>query len=76
MGLPIQRTAVPEEVAALVSYVASDGAGYVTGKVDFFLERHVYSHPALLFVLAEGQCVCILSSASCRGLSDILTDFH
>jgi hypothetical protein len=43
LGTPIQRTAAPEEVAALVSYVASDSAGFVTGKVDFFLDRHICS---------------------------------
>lgn len=32
LGTPIQRIADPEEVAAFVSYVASDGAGFVTGQ--------------------------------------------
>jgi NAD(P)-dependent dehydrogenase (short-subunit alcohol dehydrogenase family) len=36
LGTPIQRIAAPEEVAAFVSYVASDSAGFITGKVDFF----------------------------------------
>jgi len=42
MGSPIQRIGAPEEVAALVSYVASDGAGFVTGKVGFFFNGHYY----------------------------------
>ena len=37
MGTPIQRIGAPEEIAAFVSYVASDSAGFVTGKVDLFL---------------------------------------
>jgi len=32
LGMPIQRVAAPEEVAAFVSYVASDSAGFVTGQ--------------------------------------------
>jgi len=32
LGTPIQRIAAPEEVAAFVSYVASDSAGFVTGQ--------------------------------------------
>ncbi|KAI0280881.1 hypothetical protein BGY98DRAFT_914065 [Russula aff. rugulosa BPL654] len=34
LGTPIQRIGAPEEIAAFVSYIASDGAGFVTGKVD------------------------------------------
>ena len=36
-GTPIQRMGAQEEIAAFVSYVASDNAGFVTGKVDTFL---------------------------------------
>jgi hypothetical protein len=54
LGTPIQRIAAPEEVAAFVSYVASDSAGFVTGKVDFFLNL-TFIHPALLFVPAKAN---------------------
>jgi NAD(P)-dependent dehydrogenase (short-subunit alcohol dehydrogenase family) len=40
LGTPIQHIAAPEEVAAFVSHVASDSAGFVTGKVDFLLIRY------------------------------------
>jgi NAD(P)-dependent dehydrogenase (short-subunit alcohol dehydrogenase family) len=44
MGTPIQRIAAPEDIAAFVSYVASDNAGFMTGKVDSFVfNRLVYS---------------------------------
>jgi len=72
---PIQRIAAPEEVAGFVSYLASDSAGFITGKVDFFLNRHIYS-PGSVVRTREGQCVCLLSSASCRGPSDITIDVH
>ena len=32
MGAPIQRFAAPEEIAAFVSYIASESSGFVTGK--------------------------------------------
>ena len=31
LGIPLGRLATPEDVAAAVSYLASDGAAYVTG---------------------------------------------
>ena len=70
LGTPIQRIAAPEEVAALVSYVASDSAGFVTGEVDFFLSKPShFIHPALLFVLpAKANVYVYFSSASCRGI--------
>jgi NAD(P)-dependent dehydrogenase (short-subunit alcohol dehydrogenase family) len=37
LGTPIQRMGAPEEIAAFVSYVASDSAGFLTGKVILFL---------------------------------------
>jgi NAD(P)-dependent dehydrogenase (short-subunit alcohol dehydrogenase family) len=37
LGTPIQRIGAPEDIAAFVTYVASDSAGFVTGKVDPFL---------------------------------------
>jgi 3-oxoacyl-[acyl-carrier protein] reductase len=30
-GIPMGRTAVPEDVAAAILYLASDGAGFLTG---------------------------------------------
>ena len=55
MGTPIQRIAAPEEIAAFVSYVASDSAGFVTGKVDFLSKpSHLFTW-LVLFVSAKAN---------------------
>ena len=49
MGTPIQRIAAPEDIAAFVSYVASDNAGFMTGKVDsLFLIASLFTQPCRL----------------------------
>jgi len=50
LGAPIQRVGAPEEIAAFVSYIASDSAGYVTGKVDLFFIIFTFIHSALSFM--------------------------
>ena len=76
LGTPIQRIGAPEEIAAFVSYVASDSAGFVTGKVDLFFNRHIYSPGFVVYAPRRPMCMSIFSSASFRGLSDIITDFR
>jgi hypothetical protein len=61
LGTPIQRLGAPEEIAAFVSYVASDSAGFVTGKVDlFFLNRHIYSPSSVVYAPQRPMCMSIL----------------
>lgn len=43
-GIPMQRYGTTDEIAATISFLASDGAGYITGqsiRVDGGLMRHV-----------------------------------
>jgi NAD(P)-dependent dehydrogenase (short-subunit alcohol dehydrogenase family) len=47
---PIPRIGTPEEVACLVSYIASDGAGFVTGKWTL-LEPSLLFNPLLRLFL-------------------------
>jgi NAD(P)-dependent dehydrogenase (short-subunit alcohol dehydrogenase family) len=47
--IPLQRAGSPQEVAALVAWVASDEATYATGAsflLDGGLAQHVFDHPA------------------------------
>jgi hypothetical protein len=78
LGTPIQRIAAPEEVAALVSYVASDSAGFVTGKVDFFLSKPAhFIHPALLFVWPAKANVYVYFPLLLGAVNlTLTTDFH
>lgn len=47
-GTPIQRIAAPEEIAALASYIASEGSGFVTGKLPLVCPRHTYSYGSVV----------------------------
>ena len=43
MTMPIPRIGTPEEVAGLVSYIASDGANFVTGKWALLELSHLFN---------------------------------
>jgi hypothetical protein len=67
---PIQRIGAPEEVAAFVSYVASDSAGFVTGKVGPFINRHIYSPGSAVYAPGRPMCMsiflCLFPRSICR----------
>ena len=44
LGLPIGRIGETDDIAAFVSYLASDSSGFITGeKTQLLFNRHTYS---------------------------------
>ena len=58
LGLPIARIGDTEDVAALVSYLASDSSGFVTGKTVQLL-FYCHMHKSLSFFRQRSMCMFI-----------------
>jgi hypothetical protein len=62
----LQRKLPPWYLMSPLTALASSPVKWTS----FFPNRHIYSPTGSVACTREGQCVCLLSSASCRGLSD------